>query len=92
MKAKLKEWDKADYKFNLDWLLRSVNTVADGRGEVSVLAFEERGRRSRRVLARASKHIDTSLNMISGRLGLDHDQVFFGRYRCPGDGALPRPA
>src|SRR3954464_14563980 len=30
MKAKLKEWAKADYHFNLDWLLRSVNTALTG--------------------------------------------------------------
>ena len=34
-------------------------------------------------LARATKHIDTSLNFIGGRLGLDHDQVFFGRFGVP---------
>ncbi len=35
------------------------------------------------ALARATKHIDTSLNLIGGRLGLDHDQVFFGRFGVP---------
>ena len=34
-------------------------------------------------LKRATKHIDTCLNLISGRLGLDHDQVFFGRFGVP---------
>jgi hypothetical protein len=32
---------------------------------------------------RASKLIDASLNLIGGRLGLDHDQVFFGRFGAP---------
>jgi hypothetical protein len=27
MKAKLKDWTEAGYHFNLDWLLRSVNTI-----------------------------------------------------------------
>ena len=35
------------------------------------------------ALGRANKHIDTCLNLISGRLGLDHDQVFFGRFAVP---------
>ncbi len=34
-------------------------------------------------LKRANKHIDASLNLIAGRLGLDHDQVFFGRFGVP---------
>jgi hypothetical protein len=34
-------------------------------------------------LKRATKHVDTSLNLIGGRLGLDHDQVFFGRFGVP---------
>ena len=34
-------------------------------------------------MQRAIKHIDTSLNLIGGRLGLDHDQVFFGRFGVP---------
>jgi hypothetical protein len=33
MKAKLKEWAKAGYHFNLDWLLRSVNTVLTGEAK-----------------------------------------------------------
>lgn len=33
MKAKLKEWGDAGYKFSLDWLLRSVNTVLTGEAK-----------------------------------------------------------
>ena len=68
MKAKLKEWDKADYKFNLDWLLRSVNTVLTGEAKFQFL-HSKNCRRDQGGVARASKYIDTSLNMISGRLG-----------------------
>lgn len=82
MKAKLKEWDKADYKFNLDWLLRSVNTVLTGEAKFQFL-HSKNADEVKEGLARASKHIETSLNMISGRLGLDHDQVFFGRFGVP---------
>lgn len=82
MKAKLKEWGKADYHFTLDWLLRSVNTVLTGEAKFQHL-HEKTAAEVQDALARATKHIDTSLNLISGRLGLDHDQVFFGRFGVP---------
>jgi hypothetical protein len=82
MKAKLKEWAKADYHFNLDWLLRSVNTVLTGEARFQFL-HDKSAEEIREGLKRATRHIDTSLNLISGRLGLDHDQVFFGRFGVP---------
>jgi hypothetical protein len=82
MKAKLKEWAKADYRFNLDWLLRSVNTALTGEAKFQFL-HEKTAEEIQEGLNRATKHIDTSLNLISGRLGLDHDQVFFGRFGVP---------
>ncbi len=82
MKAKLKEWTKADYHFNLDWLLRSVNTVLTGEAKFQYL-HEKSAAEVQDALTRASKYLDISLNLISGRLGLDHDQVFFGRFGVP---------
>jgi hypothetical protein len=82
MKAKLKEWAKQDYQFNLDWLLRSVNTVLTGEAKFQFL-HDKNSEDIKGGLARAIKHIDTSLNLISGRLGLDHDQVLFGRFGVP---------
>lgn len=82
MKAKLKKWATADYHFNLDWLLRSVNTVLTGEAKFQYL-HEKSADEVKDALQRASKHIDTSLNLISSRLGLDHDQVFFGRFGVP---------
>lgn len=82
MKAKLKEWTEAGYNFNLDWLLRSVNTVLTGEAKFSYL-HDKGALDIQEGLKRASKHIDTSLNLIAGRLGLDHDQVFFGRFGVP---------
>src|SRR5262249_40704620 len=32
---------------------------------------------------RACRNIDTALNLIGSRLGLDHDRVFFGRFAIP---------
>ena len=79
MKARLKEWAKADYHFTLDWLLRSVNTVLTGEAKFQHL-HEKSAAEVQDALTRTTKHIDTSLNLIGGRLGLDHDRVFFGRY------------
>ena len=82
MKAKLKEWAKADYHFNLDWLLRSVNTTLTGEAKFQFL-HDKGAADIQDGLKRATKHVDTSLNLIGGRLGLDHDQVFFGRFGVP---------
>ncbi len=82
MKTKLKIWKQADFQFNLDWLLRSVNTVLTGEAKFQFL-HDKSAPEIKVGLEKAIKHIDTSLNMISGRLGLDHDQVFFGRFGVP---------
>ena len=41
MKAQLEEWQQSGYKFELDWLLRSVNTVLTGRGQIQLSARKE---------------------------------------------------
>ncbi|HUN43611.1 MAG TPA: DUF262 domain-containing protein [Acetobacteraceae bacterium] len=82
MKAKLKDWEGADYYFNLDWLLRSVNTVLTGEAKFSYLDNQS-SVDIQDGLKRAIKNIETSLNLIAGRLGLDHDRVFFGRFAVP---------
>lgn len=82
MKAKLQEWAKGGYQFNLDWLLRSVNTTLTGEAKFQFL-HDKTAEEIQEGLKRASKHVDVSLNLISGRLGLDHDQVFFGRFGVP---------
>lgn len=82
MKAKIKSWNDSGYRFNLDWLLRSVNTVLTGEAKFQFL-HNSSAAEIQDGLRRASKHIDTALNLIAGRLGLDHDQVFFGRFAVP---------
>ena len=82
MKVKLRGWNRAGYRFNLDWLLRSVNTVLTGEAKFSYL-HDKGADDIRKGLERAAKHIDTSLNLIAGRLGLDHDRVLFGRFGVP---------
>lgn len=82
MRKELARWGESGYRFSLDWLLRSVNTVLTG--EARFLHLHDRTTDEvRSALQRATKHVDTSLNLISGRLGLDHDQVLFGRFGIP---------
>ena len=82
MKGALKAWAQADYHFNLDWLLRSLNTVLTGEAKFSHLD-DKTADDIQDGLKRATKAINTSLNLIGGRLGLDHDQVLFGRFAIP---------
>lgn len=82
MKSKLKDWAQADFNFNLDWLLRSLNTVLTGEAKFSHLD-NKTAEDIQDGLKRSTKAIDTSLNLIGGRLGLDHEQVLFGRFAVP---------
>ncbi len=82
MKEKLAKWDKAGFYFKLDWLLRNVNTISTGEALFSALKdvgtseFKEN-------LEAAEKAVDTLINLISSRLGLDHDRVLGSRYSFP---------
>jgi hypothetical protein len=82
MKNKLKVWNKGGYEFNLDWLLRSINVLVTGDAKF-VHLHTTTAEDFQAGLKRTTKHIDTCLNMISGRFGLDHDQVFFGKFSIP---------
>ena len=82
MKAQLKTWYDAGYDFNLDWLLRSVNTVLTGDAKFSFLG-DQNAKGIKEALNKATKNIDSTLNMIGGRLGLDHNRVLFGRFAIP---------
>ena len=82
MKASLAQWKTDGYDFNLDWLLRSVNTVLTGEAKFLYL-HDKNSEQIADALKRASRHIETSLNMIAGRLGLDHDRVLFSRFAIP---------
>ena len=82
MNQKLKKWKNAGFKFKLEWLLRIINTIVTGEAlftalkDVDTATFKE-------GLHKAEKLADTLLNMISGRLGLDHDRVLGSRASFP---------
>ena len=82
MNATLKEWSDKGYKFTLDWLLRSINTVLTGEAKFQFL-HDKSAEEIQGALKRASKHINKCLNLIADRFGLDHDRVFFGRFAVP---------
>ncbi len=82
MKARLQEWNNAGYHFDLNWLLRSVNAVLTGEADFRFL-HDKNADEIQDGLTRTSKHIDDCINMIAGRLGLDHGQVLFGHFSIP---------
>ncbi|GAB4243794.1 MAG: DUF262 domain-containing protein [Thermoleophilia bacterium] len=82
MRRRLDKWKKAGFDFELDWLLRNINTLITGEAKFS--ALEQVGPEEFQAgLSAAEKHIDYLLNLISSRLGLDHDRVLAGRYAFP---------
>lgn len=82
LNARLKKWRNAGYNFRLEWLLRSITTVTTGNGlfsaleNVNPLQFQQ-------GLLQSEKHIDTLLNLIAARLGLDYDEVLGSRSSFP---------
>jgi hypothetical protein len=82
MRRHLESWQGQGYNFTLDWLLRNLNAVATGRTpfsaleEVSATEFEL-------ALRSAEDYIGHFVELVAGRLGLDHDRVLMGRYAFP---------
>jgi hypothetical protein len=82
MEDELVRWADAGFHFDLDWFLRNINTVLTGEARFSSLHGVSRAE-FQDGLNRANKASDYVLNLISSRLGLDHDRVLFGRYAFP---------
>ena len=82
VKVQLEEWAGAGFHFSLDWLLRSVNTVLTGEARFEYL-HDKSPEDVQDALTRACRHVNKIINLIAGRLGLDHDRVFFGRFAVP---------
>ncbi|ASR03331.1 GmrSD restriction endonuclease domain-containing protein [Gordonia rubripertincta] len=82
MRDNLAIWAKADYQFNLDWLLRNITAIAVQRSEFASLEKVD-ANEFRSSLDRAVAHVGTFLDTVAGRLGLDHDRVLMGRYAIP---------
>lgn len=82
MQALLRKYERAGFFFKLDWLLRNITTIVTGQALFSYLA-DVKPARFRQGLVDAEKYIDRLLNLVSSRLGLDHDRVLGSRYSFP---------
>lgn len=82
MKARMYKWGKAGFHFRLELLLRCINTVLTGEALFTALK-DVTPEQFREGLQRSEKMIDTAVNMVASRLGLDHDRVFGSRGSLP---------
>lgn len=79
LRTAVERWRTAGFDFTLDWLLRCVNVVVTGRARFEALSGVS-GEDFGVGVKKAEQAIDFALNLISTRLGLDHDRVLLGRY------------
>ncbi len=82
LRSTIDRWGEAGFSFTIDWFLRCVNVVATGEARFEAmrdLSAEDFGL----AMKRAEQAIDFVLNLVSTRLGLDHDRVLLGRYGIP---------
>ena len=82
MNSLIDRWRSTGYWFTRDWLLRTVNAIVTGEARFEHL-HKIPTAQIQVGLEDAQRYIDDALNLISGRLGLDHDRVLFGRYALP---------
>jgi hypothetical protein len=83
MRRNIDRWQGRGYHFTADWLLRNVNAVATGRAPFSALE-DVTAAEFERALKATLHYIDHFLfDLVSARLGLDHDRVLMGRYAVP---------
>ncbi len=82
MRQALARWDERGFPFTLEWLLRVVNVVTTGEARYTALHHASTEEFAAGLDASCAG-IDTILNLVSGRLGLDDGSVLFGRYAFP---------
>ena len=82
LRATVDRWGEAGFNFTIDWFLRCVNVVATGEARFEAmrdLSAEDFGL----AMKQSEQAVDFVLNLVSTRLGLDHDRVLLGRYGIP---------
>ena len=79
LRGRLRKWKDHGYDFTMDWYLRSITTLLTGSSFFSGLRSTETAA-FRDGMQRGENAIDTMLNLVAARLGLDHDRVLGGRY------------
>ena len=82
MKERLEKWRQAGFHFRLEWFLRCINSIVTGEAMFSAMA-DVTPAEVRYGLEASEKSVDTLLNLISSRLGLDHDRVLGSPYSFP---------
>lgn len=82
MRGKLNHWKVAGFNFKLEWLLRCVNSILTGQALFPAMAHVSPSE-FQRGLTRSEQRVDYLLNLVSSRLGLDHDRVLGSRYSFP---------
>lgn len=82
MRARLKKWRQAGFDFRLEWFLRGINAVITGEALFTALK-DVKPEVFHNGMVETEQSVDTLLNLISSRLGLDHDQVLGSRYSFP---------
>ncbi|MGH8910432.1 MAG: GmrSD restriction endonuclease domain-containing protein [Egibacteraceae bacterium] len=82
MREHLEKWRRCGFDFSLDWLLRTTNAVVTGEAQFTVLRTVD-PERFQKGLDRTCYAVDSLLNLVAGRLGLDHDRVLAGRLAFP---------
>jgi hypothetical protein len=82
MNRLLEKWQGRGFSFKLEWLLRCINAVTTGSALYSSLA-DVKTPAFQKGLAETEGLVDTLLDMVVSRLGLDHDHVLGSRYSFP---------
>lgn len=82
MKNRLEKWNNAGFHFRLELLLRCINTILTGEAYYSAMKDVDT-ETFQKGLNQAENSIDKILNLISARLGLDHDRVLGSKYSFP---------
>ncbi len=78
MRQQLSKWNEQGYDFSLDWLLRVANAVVTGEARFTALRSVE-PKTFAEGLDRACHCVDALINLVSGRLGFDHNRVLLGK-------------
>jgi hypothetical protein len=82
LRQRLAAWERVGFSFELEWLLRNVTTILTGQAMFSGLDRVDAAT-FKAGLTQAEATCNYLLNIISGRLGLDHDRVLGARYAFP---------
>ena len=82
LNSRLARSESAGFKFKLDWLLRCVTSVLTNESTFTGLK-DVSTERFKKGLQNSEKSIDTLLNVITSRLGLDHHRVLGSIYAFP---------